>query len=195
MYNLDSFIFVHTIICYGNFLGDQFLAHPSFCPYRNAMQSIMAFLRLFMLHGISKLRVLQTRHSFKLFIHLLVSYWRLLKKLRDLCDQSTLVGGVDDGFTSLVDIQSLARDLCDLLPLWVYDEFCIAWHSISYKGFTWSTLLNVWWIYLGRHSISCKGFMWSTLVSLRWILHCLTFNLLQLKHQNCIQSSYEDDTS
>ncbi len=151
-----------------------------------------------MLHGISKLRVLQNRRSFKLFITSLILetpqnwgihvispvgwWWIYLGQHSISCKRFM--------WSTIVSLW------------WIY----IRWHSISCKGFTWSTLLSLWWIYLDRYSISCKGFMWSTLVSLWWInlgwysvslkgiymtnpgepmmdLPWSTFNLLQLKHQ------------
>jgi hypothetical protein len=163
------------------------------------MQSIMAFWRLFMLHGISKLRVLQNRQSFKLFITSLIletpQNWGIYV-INPLF--------VDDGFT-LVDIQSLARDLCDL-PLWVYDGFTLVdiqslardLHDLRfwvYDGFTSVNIQSLardlcdlpLWVYDGLTLVDilslCKGFTWPTLVNLWWILPWSTFNLLQLKHQ------------
>ncbi len=57
-------------------------------PYRNAINH--GLLRLFMLHGIRKLRVLQYRQSFQV-IHY-QSRIRDSSKLRDLCDQPLWLG-------------------------------------------------------------------------------------------------------
>jgi len=126
---------------------------------------------------------------------------------------STVVAWVDDGFT-LVDIQSLARDLCDL-PLWVYDGFTLVdiqslardlheLHFWVYDGFTlvdiqslardfmWSTLVSLWWILtLVDIGSLCKGFTWPTPVSLWWIFTLVDIQSLAIEAPMCIQSSYK----
>jgi hypothetical protein len=81
---------------------------------------------------------------------------------------STLVSFMMD-FT-LVDIQSLARDLHDL-HFWVYDGF-LPWSIFNLLQGDLCDLpfVSLWLINLGLiFGLFCKGFTWPTLVSLWWI--------------------------
>jgi hypothetical protein len=161
-----------------------------------------------MLHGIRKLRVLQYRQSFKLFITSLIfetpQNWLIYVINR--CGLGRW--WICLGWHSISCKGFMWSTLVSLW--WIY----VGWHSISCKGFTWTTLLSIWWIYLGRYSISCKGFMWSTLVSLWWInvgwywvslqgiymtnpgepmmdFYLVDIQSLAIEAPNCVQSSYE----